>query len=307
MVMGSPPTGSRRGTSAATLAVALSVMGSACGPAIPDRIPLELSRIEPVEAEPPERMDALTFTTPDGDTATAYLRRPAQASPGELGGVVLVAGRETGRQAARVIPGPLDVAVLAVEYPAVLPEALSLGALVERLPAIRESALRMPGILTSAAYFLAEQPEVDPTRIALVGVSFGVPFAAAAGDDPIFRGVALHHGGGDLERIFRANLPVDSDFLRTVAARFLGWYFRDLDPAVHVGDYGSTPLLLINGTRDRLVPPPSVRLLVEEAGGPVRLIWLPHDHLMPDDTLLMRELADSTLAHFPFLARGAGR
>lgn len=306
MAIGSLPTGSRRRTAAATLPVVLAIVVAACAPAVPDRIPLELARIERVAADPPERMDALTFTTPEGDTTTAYLRRPARASPGELGGVVLVAGRETGRQAARVVPGPLDVAVLAVEYPEALPERLSLGGLMERLPEIRESALRMPGILTSAGYFLAELAEVDPTRIALVGVSFGVPFAAAAGDDPIFRSVALHHGGGDLERLFRANLPVDNDFLRTATARFLGWYFRDLDPAVHVDDYGSTPLLLINGTRDHLVPPASVRLLVEKTAGPVRLIWLPHDHLMPDDTLLMRELADSTLAHFPFLARGRG-
>lgn len=284
--------------------VVLAAGLSACAPPIADRVPLDLVQRRDVPADSSERMEGLTFTTPEGDSVSAYLRRPVRAGREALGGVVLVAGRETGRRAAEVVPGPLDVAVLAVEYPEEFPEELSAQAMLGRLSEIRESALLMPGILGSAGDFLAEEPDVDPGRITLVGVSFGVPFAAAAGDDPVFRSVALHHGGGDLYLLFDRNLPVESGFLRAIASRVLAWYMGPLDPARHIGDIAPKPFLLINGTLDRQVPRESTLRLTEEAEGPVRQIWLPHGHLMPGDTAVMRELADSTLSHFDFLGPG---
>lgn len=288
----------------------VAVMGAAillgCGAAGPERVPLRLVERRTVAEDAGERMEALSFTDPRGDSVTAYLRRPVGHPDEALGGVILVAGRETGRRAARVVPGPLGAAVLAVEYPAALPQDLDIGSVLYRLPEIREEALRVPGVLREAARFLAAEPDVDPGRIALVGVSFGVPFAAMAGDDPIFRGVALHHGGGDLVGLLDANLPIQNSFLRSVASHLLGWYLRPLDPAHHVDDIAPRPLLLINGTLDTSVPRSSVLELVEEAEGPVRLVWLPHEHLMPGDTAVMRELADSTVRHFEFLAPEEG-
>lgn len=277
---------------------------TACAPSIPERIPLELVNREAVSEDATERVDGLVFMTPAGDSVTAYLRRPIAAAFDELAGVVLVAGRETGREAAQVMPGPLEAAVLSVEYPAVLPEELTAGSMLRDLPDIRESALMVPGILVSAAEFLAAETDVDRGRIALVGVSFGVPFAAAAGSDPIFRAVALHHGGGDLFLLLRNNLPMENEFLRRLTARFLSWYLSPLDPFHQIDDLGQKPLLLISGTGDTRVPRASAIGLAERATGPVRHIWLPHGHLMPGDTALMRELADSTLSHFDFLAPG---
>lgn len=295
----------RAGGPGPSLVAALLLAG--CGPDIPERVSLELVQRETLTAEAadrpsavPERIEGLTFRTPSGDTVQAFLRRP-EAAREPRPAVVLVAGRETGREAARAVPGPLDVVVLSVEYPDAVPERLELGALLGSLPEIRRTALRMPGILRSAAHFLAAEPEVDAERIALVGVSFGVPFAAAAGVDPIFRGVALHHGGGDLRAIFERNLPLEGGPVRGLAARFLAWWFAPLDPARHVAGIGPTPLLLVNGSEDRVVPRSSALLLAERATGPVRHVWLPHAHLLPGDTALMRELADSTLAHFDFL------
>lgn len=283
--------------------MALAAAAAACAPPAQRPTPLELVHRQRVQADPGEEVHALTFTGPSGDSVRAFLRRPRARGEERLAGVILVAGRETGRRAASVIPGPLDAAVLAVEYPEALPTDLSPRALFRRLAEIRRSALRFPPVLRGAARFLAAQPEVDSARIALVGVSFGVPFAAAAGSDPIFRGVALHHGGGDLYTLFRANLPLDNALARAVTAGILARYLRDLDPAHHVGAIAPRPLLLINGLHDTRVPRESALRLAWRALGPVRHIWLPHDHLMPGDTAVMRELADSTLSHFEFLRR----
>lgn len=278
-----------------------------CAPGLSGPLPLRLTHQELVRADTLEQLFSLRFQDPEGGEVQAYLREPTpeRTAGRELPAIVLVAGRETGRRAAAVVPGPVEGVVLAVEYPAEIPAELGAGALLRRLPSIRRSAVRMPGVIRGAARYLAALPQVDSTSIALVGVSFGVPFAAPAGKDPLFRGVALHHGGAGLARLFRANLPIESSLLRGLVARFAAWYFRPLEPARHVDEISPTPLLLINGLHDTLVPRESALLLMEEARPPVRQIWLSHDHLMPGDTAVMRELADSTIHHFDFL-RGMG-
>jgi fermentation-respiration switch protein FrsA (DUF1100 family) len=290
-----------RSFAAAAGIIALALVG--CAPRLSETIPLRLVRQEPARADSLEEVHDLLFLSPSGDSVGATLRRPtvARRKGGGLPGIVLLAGRETGRQAAAVVPGPIEALILAVEYPEVIPESARPGEMLRRLPGIRRSAYRVPGLLRGVAHFLASQPEIDPSRIALVGVSFGVPFAAAAAIDPIFCCVALHHGGADLALLFRSNLAIPNPVVRRVASAFAARYFRQLEPERYVGEVAPRPLLLINGLHDEMVPRRSALRLGESAGPPVRQIWLPHDHLMPEDLEVMRELADSTLRHFPQL------
>lgn len=290
-------------TARAAAACVLLAALPGCAPRLAEPIPLRLIRQEAARVDTLEEVHDLLFLSGRGDSLSGVLRRPAAArrAAGELPAIVLLAGRETGRQAAAVVPGPLQAVVLALEYPAVIPETADLGQMVRRLPGIRRSAYAVPGLVRGAAHFLASQPEVDSSRIGLVGVSFGVPFAAAAATDPIFCCVALHHGGADLALLFRANLAIGNRLLRGLASAFAARYFRLLEPGRYVGEISPRPLLLINGLHDEMVPRRSALRLAELAGEPVRQIWLPHDHLMPDELDVMRELADSTIRHFPQL------
>lgn len=279
---------------------------AACSPGLSGHVPLRLIYQSAAPADPREELHELLLETPRGDTIRAVLRRPARPlrEGASLPAIVLLAGRETGRQAAAVIPGPIETVVLAVEYPEVIPATARLSGVLSNLPSIRREAYRVPGVLRGAAYFLASQSWVDSTRIGLVGVSFGVPFAAAAATDSIFCCVALHHGGADLSLLLRTTLRIDNRLFRAAAAEFGAWYLRKLEPARHVGDISPRSLLLINGLHDELVPRRSAMLLRFHARPPVRQIWLPHDHLMPEELGVMRELADSTLSAFPQLVGG---
>ena len=280
--------------------VVLAATLAACAPGIPAEIDLRVIDREEVRTVPGESLEALRFETEHGDTIEAYLRRPSpEAWEGmALPAVVLIAGRETGREAAAAIPGPLEGVVLAVEYPDALPETLAPGETLRELPAMRRSAYRMPGILRGAISALEADPEIDGSRIILIGVSFGVPFAAPAARDERLAGVGLHYGGADLAAILRRNLDVEPAWWRGVLSWFGATVFRRLEPGRHVGHISPTPLLIINGMYDYRIPEGSVELLVERAGEPVRFINLPTDHLMPGDAALMRELADSTVSHF---------
>lgn len=281
---------------------ALLITCSACAPGMGEPDSLRLAMRQPMHADSVERLEELVLLTAAGDSIHAVLRSPVGPPP-EAGRptIVLLAGRGTGREAAAVIPGRLGGVVLAVEYPASIPTVVEVGRLLGELPEIRRAAYAVPGVLRGAAEFLARRPEVNPERIGLVGVSFGVPFAAAAAPATIFCCVALHHGGADLGLLFRTNLPVKNRLLRGILAAFGARYFRLLEPARYVGAIAPRPLLLINATFDEMVPRRSAQKLVEAAGSPVRQIWLPHDHLMPGDSAQMRELADSTLSYFPQL------
>lgn len=288
----------------AIVAALLIVPLPGCSKEIPDVVQLSLVERELVEESAGERLYSLLFHDPQDRELHAYLREPARMQEGDgldsYPGVVLAAGRYAGRQAAAVIPGPLEQVVLAIEYPAAIPTQMRALAWMRSLPRFVGAAHRMPGILRGAGRFLADEPGVDPSRLTLVGVSFGVPFAAAAGRDRVFTGVALHFGGADIAGMLRANLPIRNGWLRAGFAEFGAFVFRELEPARHVGSISPTPLLLINGSDDQQIPVRSAELLAERATPPVRHIWLPQGHLSSTDVPLLRELADSTFRHFGF-------
>jgi poly(3-hydroxybutyrate) depolymerase len=266
----------------------------------PEVVPLREVGRTLLEENEGERLYSLRLQDERGRTVDAFYRLPAHAADGPVPVVVLAAGRFTGRQAAALIPGPLETAMLAVEYPQTFPPRIAAWEWIRALPAIRRSARQMPGLLRGAAHHLAAQPEIDASRIGLVGVSFGVPFAAVAGRDRIFSGVALHYGGANLASLFQANLPMRDGLGRNALAGFAGWWFKEMDPGRHIAAISPTPLLLINATLDEQIPRESALLLAEGARDPVRQIWLPYGHLTSTEPEVIREVADSTFRWFGF-------
>jgi fermentation-respiration switch protein FrsA (DUF1100 family) len=193
-----------------------------------------------------------------------------------------------------------------VEYPEDIPQRITLLGWTRQFPSFTRAARRMPGILRGAGHHLAAHPAVDPTDLTLVGVSFGVPFAAWAGRDPIFGAVVLAFGGAGISEMLEANLPIRGRPLRSAAARVAGWYFRELEPDAHVGAISPRPLLLVNGTRDTLVPRASAIRLSASAASPVRHVWLPSGHVGALQADLIEEVAGLSTRFFEEVWNGRG-
>jgi pimeloyl-ACP methyl ester carboxylesterase len=170
--------------------------------------------------------------------------------------VVLLGGFFAGERAALLLPERLHANVLAVDWPWKGPRKLSATQFVSSLPAIRRTALGSPAALAIGVDAVSRQPEVDTTRIALVGASLGVPSTVAAlalTDAPA--ACALLYGGADIETWMRHALTRygSPDPLAPVIAKGAAAFVRPLEPARH-GTEAKLPMLFVNARGDQFVP-----------------------------------------------------
>jgi len=123
--------------------------------------------------------------------------------------------------------------------------------------ALRESALAIDHIVGLSG--------VDPQRIGILGFSLGSYLSIfVAGKDPRITSIALV-AGGDLP----ARTPFAS-LVRTVA-----------DPIRAVKALAGRPLLMMDGTRDRMILPDQARALFAAAAEPKELRWYEGGHHPP--------------------------
>jgi hypothetical protein len=255
-----------------------------------------------VEASPHQafRLDRVVLTTTTGRRVGCVLRTPARPpAPRSRLGVVLLGGIETGRRAATLVAPDFDGLVLSCDYPWRDPTTLSTWRFLATLPAIRRDVLATPDALRIAASYLLTRAEVDPSRLAGVGASLGVPAVSAwASRDERAAVVALVMGGADLEAIFEANLggQVSRPGLRRPAAALLAWLLRPLEPSRTIPLVAPRPVLVVGALGDERIPRRSTELLFAAAREPKGLQWFGGPHMLPRDTTLLREVTDSTFA-----------
>ncbi len=215
---------------------------------------------------------ALRVLRPADDT----VRRPL---------VVILGGHRTGRDAVDLLGAPGPFVVAALDYPYDGPERpRGLRQSLATIPAARHALLETPPAVLLALDWLLTQPGVDPARVDLVGVSLGVPFAAAAGAlDPRFRRVWLIHGGAGNREWIEHNLrsKVPSDWLRGLSARlvYLLAHGPTLEPGYWAPRIAPRPLVIIGAREDRRLPPLLVERLHLVAGESKELIWTEGGHI----------------------------
>jgi uncharacterized protein len=118
--------------------------------------------------------------------------------------------------------------------------------------------------------YLVTRPEVDPDRVGYAGVSWGaitgITFAA---HDPRIKAVASIVGGGNFMGFLSDKVEMSKEALEAA---------KTFDPVYHVSLIAPRPLLLLNVTRDQLVPRFFSESLHKAAGRGATRKWIETDH-----------------------------
>jgi dienelactone hydrolase len=201
--------------------------------------------------------------------------------------ILILGGKETGREAARLGGDIGDVVVAALSYPfAGDPKVKDLQAVLQ-LPSIQRAVLdTVPAILLATDYLL-EQPCIDANRLELVGVSLGAFLVSPAGVlDTRIRRVWIVHGAGNPAEVIDYGLRNDIRIrpLRRMIASLVnvlaaGHY---LAPERWVGRISPRPVIAINATDDERLPRTSVDTLHAALKEPNEIVWVDGAHVQPN-------------------------
>lgn len=241
----------------------------------------------------------VTLVADNGFDVRLRVRVPADLRPGERRpAALLIGGFKTGIRAAET-PSTTDGIILAsIDYPYDGPRgSIGTWGWVRHFGEIRRGVFDTPAALLLAAQYLYSRPDVEPSQVSVIGVSLGVPFAtAAAATDRRLAGVALLHGGGDIQRMIRTayadRAPAPLLYAGALAA---DWILSPLDPVRYADDLAPRPVLMVNATGDGTIPRESVLALYESAARPKRLIWVDSAHVAASDQEIVDDLLRLTL------------
>jgi hypothetical protein len=197
--------------------------------------------------------------------------------------IVLLGGSATGKHA---IDYALDidrVVIVAVDYPYTPRDKYTVWNFLKDVPSIRRALIDMMPSVMLVTDYLWQRPDVDTSRIVVLGYSFGAPFAPCImANDPRPAAAVMVYGGGDLGSLIGHNIERYEGHLPGVAAGFLsGILLRPVEPMRFAGLIAPRPLVMINGTHDEQVPRRNAELLFAAAREPKKQVWLESKHVNP--------------------------
>ena len=214
---------------------------------------------------------------------------------------LILGGHERGKGAGALIGDTRGAVFASMEYPFEGDHRAKGLAVVAQVPAIRRALYDTPPAAQIALDYLLARPDVDPTRVELVGASFGAPFATiVAARDPRVTRLWLAHGGGDTRAMIDRGLEkeIGNRFLRapvTALANLLASGPR-FTPERWIADVAPRPVVMLNAEDDEKIPRRSVDILYAAALAPKELIWLPGNHMQGNRPEVLHRLIEAVLS-----------
>ena len=206
--------------------------------------------------------------------------------------IIVLGGKATGKYAVEYALGVKNVVIVAPDYPYEPRGEYSVGDVVADLPAIRRAIFDMVPSVSLVTDYLWKRPDIDTTRLILMGYSFGAPFIPVIASRDRRAAVAVMvYGGGDVGSLVSHNVtryegPIIGAFVGGVS----GLLLYPLEPLRHIENISPMPLLMVNGTEDEQIPRQNTIMLFDRAREPKRIIWIESRHVHPRNVDLTRRI-----------------
>ena len=129
--------------------------------------------------------------------------------------------------------------------------------------------------------YLETRPDIDGRRVYLIGASYGaITGTTVVAQEKRIRAAALVVGGGNFRLLARAPRVRESlpRWMQPLAGFFMTALAGPGDPIRYAALTAGTPVLMLNGTNDRVVTPEAGEALFAALGEPKEIRWYPVDH-----------------------------
>lgn len=247
--------------------------------------------VAPMEGDSLYQRAWVTLSNGKGLRAECGLLLPR--APGRHPGILILAGRETGKHAIEYVTDVRNVVVIALDYGYEPRDSYTPWSFLRDVPAMRRAALDLVPSALMAMDYLRQRADVDTARLILLGYSFGAPLVPAiAARDRGLAAAAIAYGGGDLPSLIAHNIALSEGSPAGEIVGALAWLLlRPIEPMRHVAKIAPTPLIMVNGEQDELVPRENTERLFAKARQPKRMIWLSSMHVNPENVELSHRVA----------------
>jgi dienelactone hydrolase len=166
---------------------------------------------------------------------------------------------------------------------------------LDELAAFRARAWKTVNDTRRFVDYLVTRDDVDPSRIYLIGASYGaITGATAAAFEKRIGACVLVYGGGGIGALLDSKVGRETVGSWMPLAKAFGTvYLGAADPAQYAHDIAPRPTLLQNGREDSLISVEAAENLQNAVEEPREIIWYDSDH--PDNPELVEKIMADAL------------